>query len=183
MRMISIFHYYSFICSATDYIGPRFLDHTHTHTHTHYRVGLPWTSDKPVTQAATYTAFKKYNRRSCMHAARLYFVVLCTSSIPVSLSWLFCILPFTYNTQHKHPCPRWNCFCSLSVLYPYFLVLTILSFPFCPYHATQTSMPLAGFEPAIPASERPQTHAVERAATGIDFIIELSNGNLVLHIR
>jgi hypothetical protein len=28
-------------------------------------------------------------------------------------------------------------------------------------------MPPAGFEPTIPASERPQTHAFERAATGI----------------
>ena len=28
-------------------------------------------------------------------------------------------------------------------------------------------MPLAGFEPSIPASERPQTHAFDRAATGI----------------
>ena len=28
-------------------------------------------------------------------------------------------------------------------------------------------MTLAGFEPAIPASERPQTHALDRAATGI----------------
>jgi hypothetical protein len=28
-------------------------------------------------------------------------------------------------------------------------------------------MPLAGFEPAIPASERPQTHALDRAVTGI----------------
>jgi len=28
-------------------------------------------------------------------------------------------------------------------------------------------MPLAGFEPTIPASERPQTHALGRAATGI----------------
>jgi hypothetical protein len=26
----------------------------------------------------------------------------------------------------------------------------------------------AGFEPAIPADERPQTHALDRAATGID---------------
>ena len=31
---------------------------------------------------------------------------------------------------------------------------------------TQTSMPLAGFEPTIPASERPQTHALNGAATG-----------------
>ena len=28
-------------------------------------------------------------------------------------------------------------------------------------------MLLAGFEPAIPASERPQTHALDGAATGI----------------
>ena len=28
-------------------------------------------------------------------------------------------------------------------------------------------MPPAGFEPAVPASERPQTHALDRAATGI----------------
>jgi hypothetical protein len=29
----------------------------------------------------------------------------------------------------------------------------------------------AGLEPAIPASERPQTHALDRAATGIGIII------------
>ena len=28
-------------------------------------------------------------------------------------------------------------------------------------------MPPAGFEPTIPASEQPQTHALDRAATGI----------------
>ena len=27
-------------------------------------------------------------------------------------------------------------------------------------------MPAMGFEPGIPASERPQTHALDRAATG-----------------
>jgi hypothetical protein len=30
-----------------------------------------------------------------------------------------------------------------------------------------TSMPLAGFKPAIPASELPQTHALDHVATGI----------------
>ena len=30
----------------------------------------------------------------------------------------------------------------------------------------QTSMPPAGFEPTIPASEGPHTYALERAATG-----------------
>jgi hypothetical protein len=34
-------------------------------------------------------------------------------------------------------------------------------------HKIQKSMPPAGFEPAIPASERPQTHVLEHAATGI----------------
>jgi hypothetical protein len=34
-------------------------------------------------------------------------------------------------------------------------------------HNRQTSMPPAGIEPAISASERPQTHASERAATAI----------------
>ena len=32
----------------------------------------------------------------------------------------------------------------------------------------KTFMLPAGFEPAIPASEGPQTHALDRAATGID---------------
>jgi hypothetical protein len=30
-------------------------------------------------------------------------------------------------------------------------------------------MPPAGFQPAIPASERPQTHALDRAVIGIGF--------------
>ena len=34
-------------------------------------------------------------------------------------------------------------------------------------HNRQTSIPPVGFEPAIPANERPQTHALDRAATGI----------------
>jgi len=34
-------------------------------------------------------------------------------------------------------------------------------------HKTQISMPPARFEPATPASERPQTHAFDSAATGI----------------
>ena len=36
-------------------------------------------------------------------------------------------------------------------------------------HKRQTSMPPAGLEPAIPESEKPKTHALDRAATGIDF--------------
>jgi hypothetical protein len=35
-------------------------------------------------------------------------------------------------------------------------------------HTTQTHMPSAGFEPAIPASDKPQAYALDRAATEID---------------
>jgi hypothetical protein len=38
-------------------------------------------------------------------------------------------------------------------------------------------MPLAGFEPTIPASERPQTHALEGSATGIGAKINNNNNN------
>ena len=40
-------------------------------------------------------------------------------------------------------------------------------------HMRQTSMPLAGFEATIPASVRPQTHALDRAATGIRITIHV----------
>jgi hypothetical protein len=42
-------------------------------------------------------------------------------------------------------------------------------------HNRQTSMPPAGFEPAIPVGERPQTHALKRVATGIVHDIVHSN--------
>ena len=31
-------------------------------------------------------------------------------------------------------------------------------------------MPLAGYKPEIPAIERPQTHALDRAAKGIGYV-------------
>ena len=37
-------------------------------------------------------------------------------------------------------------------------------------HNRQTSMPAVGFEPTISAGERPQTYAVDRAATGTDMV-------------
>jgi hypothetical protein len=33
-------------------------------------------------------------------------------------------------------------------------------------HTTQSTIPLAGFKPAIPAVEQPQTLVLDRAATG-----------------
>ena len=37
-------------------------------------------------------------------------------------------------------------------------------------HNGQTSMPPTGFELATPASEQPQTHALDHAATGIGYM-------------
>ena len=57
----------------------------------------------------------------------------------------------------------------LVLLNPSFLLHVTYVPYYCPYttNTTQTSMPPAGFEPTIPASERPQTHTLDRAATGI----------------
>ena len=45
-------------------------------------------------------------------------------------------------------------------------------------HNRQTSMPPVGFEPAISASERPQTYALDRAATGTGAIAMLVMFNI-----
>ena len=49
-----------------------------------------------------------------------------------------------------------------------FFVLIVLQFCFCLrlQHTTQTSTPLAGFEPTIPTSDCPQTLVLDRSATG-----------------
>jgi len=44
--------------------------------------------------------------------------------------------------------------------------LTQRPLPETTHHSHETYMPLAGFEPAIAASERPQTHAFDCVATG-----------------
>jgi hypothetical protein len=56
------------------------------------------------------------------------------------------------------------------VLYVYLFVLIVQALLFvlyCTTHATQTSMPPAVFEPAVPTSGRSLTHALDREATGI----------------
>jgi hypothetical protein len=37
----------------------------------------------------------------------------------------------------------------------------------------QTSMPETGFQPIIPANERPQTHALDHATTGTGVFVEI----------
>jgi hypothetical protein len=44
-------------------------------------------------------------------------------------------------------------------------------------HRRHTSIPPAGFKPTIPENERPHTHALDRAATGIGFSFSCVNKN------
>ena len=53
-------------------------------------------------------------------------------------------------------------------------------------HKRQPSMPPKGFEPAIPANERPQTHPLDCAATGFgdsQYIIHNTADRLVLILK
>ena len=50
-------------------------------------------------------------------------------------------------------------------------------------HKRQTSMTLAGFETAIPSSERPQTHTLDRAATVIGLSTDIIAKNSILTIN
>jgi hypothetical protein len=47
-------------------------------------------------------------------------------------------------------------------------------------HKRHISMTSLGFEPAIPASERPQNHALDRAVTGIWLLIQSRNILLII---
>ena len=83
-----------------------------------------------------------------------------------------CPSPSLFTTNLNVDTPG-NVFCS-RVLCLYFIrtclfVLFVLHFAFCLYlqHTTQTSMPPGGFEPEIPATEVPQTYALDRATIGV----------------
>ena len=50
-------------------------------------------------------------------------------------------------------------------------------------HNRQTSMPPVGFEPTISAGERPQTHALDRAATGTGKLYITSHNTSLYYTR
>jgi hypothetical protein len=77
-------------------------------------------------------------------------------TVPVALC-LLCEVPrsLSHTTLNRTPLGEWSA--RFRDIY-------------LPTHNTkysQISMPLAGFEPAIPASKRPQTHALDCASLGI----------------
>jgi hypothetical protein len=49
-------------------------------------------------------------------------------------------------------------------------------------HKRETSMPPTGFKPTIPASERPQTHMLDRAATGIGSVKNMLIRNIPIQM-
>ena len=64
--------------------------------------------------------------------------------------------------------------CILFLLHPYLFLYfdcpAFCLFVFTVQHTTQTSMPPAGFEPATPANDRPQTLTLDRSSTGLSRI-------------
>ena len=109
----------------------------------------------------------------CFRVLRVYFILTWFFVVTV-LHFAFLSLLTTQNTNtHAHG----RIFFSFLVVSLYlirtsFFVFTVLAFflPFvlyCTKHATQTPMSLAGFEPATPESDRPQTLALGRSATRI----------------
>ena len=94
-----------------------------------------------------------------------------------------CFFPCSllHNTQTQNSKPPGGIFVfvfsySLNFIIICFFVLIVQVFAFCPYctsHTTQTSMSPAGFDPAIVASERLQTLALDRSATGIGAYLSL----------
>jgi hypothetical protein len=123
---------------------PRFVEASRLHTlDTPPSVGLLWTSDQPVAETSTWQHTKlTTDRHPCLRPD--FFFVLIPGFSP--LIHLYCWSPF---------CPA---------CHSMFHAIVHTS------NTKQTSMPPVGFEPTIPASERPQTHALDRTATGIDSV-------------
>jgi hypothetical protein len=78
----------------------------------------------------------------------------------------FCLLS-SLTTHTSMPQARLFLVCLLSLSLHFICTSLSWLFAFCPYCTTHTSMPPAWFEPLIPASERPQTFALNHSATGI----------------
>jgi hypothetical protein len=130
-----------------------------------------------------YLPYKKHNIN--IHAPGGIFFSPCPvfSFDPFYTFKSFCpscsILLSLYNTTQTSMPPAGLFFFTCPGFFPFYPFLYCLN-PFssfmslyvpcyCPYttNTTQTSMSQVGFEPTIPVSKRPKTHALDRTATGI----------------
>ena len=118
--------------------GLLIVEASRSHSDTPHSVGLLWTSDQPDAETATYTKHNTHKRQISM-PQRDFFLI-----------------PGFSPLIHLY---YWSPFCPACHLMFHAIVHTS--------NTTQTSMPPVGFEPTILVSERPQTHALDRTATGI----------------
>ena len=119
-----------------------------------------------------------FNSEDLRYRALMYFLCLFSLSTLSFLlysacrgSFLLSLLCNKPHNTHIHALGLifWGggfCLCTLSLL----LWLNCPGFAFCPYCTTQTSMSPTGFEPAIPASNRPQTLALDHCFVRSYFI-------------
>ena len=84
--------------------GSRRCMWSHKMAHSH-SLDLLWTDDRSVGGLSL-----QEHRQEEIWLRQNVLLSLCIWSLLGSFSWLSLILPFvfTYNTQHKHPCPRRN---------------------------------------------------------------------------
>jgi len=69
---------------AVDVTRSQAIRHIHTHTHTHtHTVGLLWTSDQLVAEAATYTTHYKHKRRTSVPSAGLEPTILAIKRLQI----------------------------------------------------------------------------------------------------
>jgi len=153
----------------------RSLDHTPLETHT-----TPGRSPQLVAETATWTTHNRHKRRTTMPSMAFEF---CDPSNPAAAD--LSLRPHghldTYNSFSHVPtapvgqCPLifevsgWHSDAPHSVGLLWTSDLTRRRDLYLTTHNArnrQTSMPPAGFKTTIPASERPQKHALDRAATG-----------------
>jgi hypothetical protein len=147
-------------------LGLLIIEASRSHSDTPHSVGLLWTSDQPVAETSTWqhktltTDRYTWPRWDSFYPVP-FFPYLNPFVLHVTLR---SILPSLQQTQHKHPCPRWDSlfFCLFGVfpfdpflycLNPFVLHVTLRSILPSLTNTTQTSMLPVGFEPAIPVSE------------------------------
>jgi hypothetical protein len=169
-------------------VGQSFLiiEASRSHTDTSHSVGLLWTSDQLVAETSTW----QHTKEISMPPAGFFFPVPFVPFIhfvPLNPSLLLHVtyIPY-YRPYNKHNTNihapggiLFSFFFCLSGVFPLWSIFVLFkSFrPACHFtfhttvlttNTTQTSMPPTGFEPTIPVSERPQTHALDRTAIAID---------------
>jgi hypothetical protein len=120
--------------------------------------GSFWTTRKNLTPLGIFLSLSLYlypTSFSWLSWLLLFFPPYCATHITQTFMFPAGFFVFSFTLFVLHP------YLFLCLGYPVFYLLPLLK------HTTQTFMPPAGFKPAIPASDRPQTLALDRSPTGI----------------